>query len=555
MLSTATDSVPAVITTDIATDAPRRARARRAPFSIRLAQLRSLVGFAALLALWTVLSLTVFSDGRTVPTPFAVARQMFNDRDFYGPHITTTLREAMLGYSWGVGAAVVLAVLFFLVPMIERTAMRLVIAVYCLPLIATGPVLSVTLKGDNPKAALAAQSVVFVTLIGVSLGLRSAQRTWLDVVHVAGGGRWQQLVKVRVRAALPATFAGLKVAGPAAVLGAIIGEYLGQSTRGLGVAMVASQAGFHVPRTWGLAIVMTLLSAAIYAITAFVGRLLCPWEIVGTGGIEAPPPVRARSWWGRALSHAAYFVASIALIVGVWSLALNWFALDSYFAKRTTDVWRYLFSVPAAAENRSEILSALGETLPDAALGYVVGTALAVVVALVMVLWRPFEQMVMPVALAVRSIPLIAMTPLIALVFGRGLTTVLVITGTVTFFPSLVQLMDGLRSAPPQAEAVIRAFGGSEARVLLMARLPYALPSLFAAARITAPLAILGTVLAEWLATGTGIGDLMAQSAPMSAYNTLWACVVVLTACSLVIYSIAATLEGFVLRRFSQTGE
>jgi ABC-type nitrate/sulfonate/bicarbonate transport system permease component len=75
---------------------------------------------------------------------------------------------------------------------------------------------------------------------------------------------------------LPSMFAGLCIAAPAAVLGAIIGEFLG-GNRGLGVAMINSMQALDIARTWGIALVATAAAGAGYALTTFVGRLLTPW--------------------------------------------------------------------------------------------------------------------------------------------------------------------------------------------------------------------------------------------------------------------------------------
>jgi ABC-type nitrate/sulfonate/bicarbonate transport system permease component len=154
---------------------------------------------------------------------------------------------------------------------------QLAVASYCLPLVAIGPILSLLLSGNAPVITLAALSVFFTTLIGCLLGLRSADRVSLDVVRAYGGGRWHELAKVRVVAALPATFAALKISAPAALLGAIIGEYLGHIDTGLGVAMTVSEASVDVPRTWGIALVSGLVAGVGYGLTALLARLLFPW--------------------------------------------------------------------------------------------------------------------------------------------------------------------------------------------------------------------------------------------------------------------------------------
>ncbi len=238
--------------------------------------LTAVAGPIGLIVVWEILALTVFAGRHTVPTPVGVVRQMWTDHALYGTNSVTTLREATLGYLWGNALALGLAVLVALAPLVERTLLRVAIASYCMPVIAIGPILQVVFNGDAPKAALAALSVFFTTLVGALLGLRAADQLSLDAVRAFGGGRWAALAKVRLRAALPAAFAGLRIAAPAALLGAIIGEYLGGES-GLGVAMINSEQALDVNRTWGIALVVTLLAIVGYVATELVARWVTPW--------------------------------------------------------------------------------------------------------------------------------------------------------------------------------------------------------------------------------------------------------------------------------------
>ncbi|MEU4239803.1 ABC transporter permease subunit [Actinoplanes sp. NPDC026619] len=235
------------------------------------------VGLLALLIVWEIVGRTVFADSRAVPPPTKILSQLGHDGwSFYWPNIKATLSEAGQGWLWGNAIAIVLALFLVQFPVIERAGMQLALVSYCLPVIAIGPVLAILFNGDTSKVILAAISVIFTTLVGMLVGLRSADRTSLDLVRAYGGGKWSQLWKIRLRASLPSLFAGLRIAAPAAMLGAIIGEYLGAES-GLGVAMINSQQSFAVERTWGIALIATALSGAAYALTALVGRTLTPW--------------------------------------------------------------------------------------------------------------------------------------------------------------------------------------------------------------------------------------------------------------------------------------
>jgi ABC-type nitrate/sulfonate/bicarbonate transport system permease component len=235
------------------------------------------VGVLLVLGVWELLGRTAFASTGAIPPPTAIVRQLGRDGlHFYVPNALTTLREAGQGWLWGNVIAIVLAIAFVQIPLAERALLQVALASYCLPVVAIGPVLAILYTKDTPKVILAALSVIFTTLIGTLVGLRQADPTSLDLIRAYGGHSWTQLWRVRLRACLPSMFAGLCIAAPAAMLGAIIGEYLGAES-GLGVAMINSQQSLEIERTWGIALVATALSGAGYGLTALVGRLLTPW--------------------------------------------------------------------------------------------------------------------------------------------------------------------------------------------------------------------------------------------------------------------------------------
>jgi ABC-type nitrate/sulfonate/bicarbonate transport system permease component len=238
----------------------------------------AVIGIVALLVIWQIIGQTIFGGPNgLVPPPTHIIDQMRTDGFmFYWHNARTTMHEAFFGWMWGNGLAIVLAFTFLILPSLERPLIRLGITSYCIPIIAIGTILQISFNGQTPKIIIAAMAVFFTTLIGTLVGLRSADKTALDVVHAYGGGAVKKLTKVRLRYALPSLFAALRIAAPAAILGAIIGEYLGAES-GLGVAMIASEQSLQIERTWGIALVAAGLAGIAYALTAFVGRMLTPW--------------------------------------------------------------------------------------------------------------------------------------------------------------------------------------------------------------------------------------------------------------------------------------
>ncbi|MDE3203107.1 MAG: ABC transporter permease subunit [Acidobacteriota bacterium] len=245
---------------------------------------RGALGVALLVAVWEVLAVTVFHKvGSGVPTPTSVLSRFFGDwtSGLYGRNVGQTLREALNGYVVANALAVVLGVAFVQLPIVEKALLRIAIASYCLPIIAIGPILTFVLHGDAPQSALAGILVFFPSLVGVVVGLRSADKQSLDVIRACGGGAWTQLVKVRLRAALPSAFSGFQIAAPSAILGAIVGEFLGQQGNGLGIMMIDAEQALAVDRTWGIALFCTVVAGVAYLVVGLVGRLVAPWAPSG----------------------------------------------------------------------------------------------------------------------------------------------------------------------------------------------------------------------------------------------------------------------------------
>ncbi|TPW30477.1 ABC transporter permease subunit [Martelella alba] len=243
-----------------------------------------LTGLVILIALWWAAGALHLARGM-VPTPGAVVIRLFSDGwSFYGPNVSATLYEAALGYLWGNGLAILLALLVMMIPVLERLVVQLAVISYCVPLIAIGPILSLTLSGQQPMITLAALSVFFTTLVGALMGLKAADQAAIDVVRASGGGRFATLRYIRFQTALPALFAALALAAPAAFLGAVIGEWLGAVQEGLGIAMVVAMQQMLADRTFGIALLSGIIAGAVYALIRLAGHLLLPWDRSNAGG-------------------------------------------------------------------------------------------------------------------------------------------------------------------------------------------------------------------------------------------------------------------------------
>lgn len=203
-----------------------------------------------------------------------------------------------------------------------------------------------------------------------------------------------------------------------------------------------------------------------------------------------------------------------------------------------------------AQEARSEAFAALGTTLVDAGIGFVSGMVAATVIAVLFVLYQPFEFAFMPIALLLRSVPLVAMAPVLLLMFGQGNLGIAVIAAIVVLFPALVNIVVGLRGASPQALDVIRVNGGSALTELTKVRIPSALPQFFASVRISVPGSIVGAMLAEWLVGFDGMGGVLSGYKGAGNYGGVWTIVVFAVMSSIILYAVATIVEAAVLSKW-----
>lgn len=456
-----------------------------------------------------------------------------------------TLTNAGWGFVAGNLAAVGLAAIVALLPRAAPMVASMALVVFCLPLVATGPILRVLYgPGPGPQITLAALAVFFTTFVPLMVGLRAAPASLFDLIRLYGRGAWTAFVQIRLMAALPYLMAGLQIAAPAALLGAMVGEFTGAET-GLGVLTLRAMRGLDTPATWAIATVSAGTAMLAYAA---LGRFGCALAPARPEVLLAPPAVSAPAGI-QGLRGPLTVALTLALMLAVWWLVMEALALPRFFAKRPDDLWTYLITAPQAAANRAVLWAATAQSLVYVLPGYLVGLVLGAGLAMGLALSPVVSGLLMPVAVALRSVPIVITAPLIVLALGRESVGTVTIVAVMIFFPALVACLHGLRQAPGQVLDVMATYGASRWTRLRYAQVPAMLPAFFAAARMSVPAAVLAVTVAEWLATGTGLGNLMALTASTSDYNLLWSAVVVVALGSALGYALVGWAERAVLAR------
>lgn len=481
-------------------------------------------------------------DAFVLAAPSAIASYLYANAGLMTRALIETLSNAAVGFVIGNLAAILLATLATVWPRSDAMVRGLALVVFCLPLVATGPILRVVFgPGDWPQIVLAALAVYYTTLIPLLVGLRALPTGWLDLVHSYGRGRVAALIHVRAMAALPYLVAGLQIAAPAAFLGAMVGEFTG-AERGMGVLTIRAMRDMNIEMTWALATVATAVAMLGYLAIGWIGRRFLRDE---PPVIIAPHVVAKRGNW--VLSLLAITVSVLAL----WWGGLQVLNLSPFFAKGPWQVFDALILASDAAQTRGALGAALAETAVFLLPGYLAGLAAGALLAMLLTIVPSMAGTAMPLAVALRSVPIITTAPLVVLFAGRGAVGTIVLVAIMVFFPTFVACLHGLRQAPGRVIDVMRSYAASPWDVLVRVRIPAMLPAFFAAARMNVPASVLAVTVVEWLATGNGIGSVMALSASVSDYDMLWSSVALVAVLSAFGYAGVGWLERRVLDTYA----
>ncbi len=512
------------------------------------ADLRRMLPPVLLLAAWEVAGQLDLVASGALPAPTEILLRLWQDRADYPSHVAATLAASGAGFVIGNLLAVLAGLLFVLSPRSERLARGLNIAIFTLPPIAIAPILTLTLDGMTPRIVLAALGVYFVTMQATVTGLTQFDSRAADVVHAYGGGRSAVLRLIQLRGAVPAILSGLRVAAPNAVLGAILAEFGGGGRFGLGTYLLGSLGRAEPDRLWGIGLVATLIAGLSYAVFAVISRRMLGVSLSLSLNPAAPPQVAtgvASPW----LSLGAFIVPFAVWWAILWALRV-----PDMLGKTPWGVIQYLFLADSAPSAQERLLAALAETVPITLVGMAGGLAFAFALAVASRLTPSFSRAFLPIALVTQTMPLVALTPLLVLLLGRGTAVTLWITISVTFFPAYVMIAQGIAQVPRAALELPRAYGASGWRELRLVTLPASMPWLFAAIRLTAPRALLGVMIAEWLATGRGLGNLLNHSRGYLDFGMIWTVALVSVLISVGLYAVAGLVEKKVLKQMGMAG-
>jgi NitT/TauT family transport system permease protein len=224
---------------------------------------------------------------------------------------------------------------------------------------------------------------------------------------------------------------------------------------------------------------------------------------------------------------------------------------------RAVDIPEYLLpspSVIAASVDRSLAIH-LSITFLEALVGFMIASTLAFGCAIVFVRFKTIEDGLFPIAIALKTTPIVAVAPLLVIWLGTGWTSKIAAAVLISFFPVLVNAAKGLKAADAEYRELFQTMGSSRAQEFRKLRLPYCLPYLFSALKISSSLAVVGAIVGEFVGATQGLGYLIIVSSSHLETPTVFAAIVAAAAAGITMFYLIGWIERSVVFWNSDSAE
>ena len=230
-------------------------------------------------------------------------------------------------------------------------------------------------------------------------------------------------------------------------------------------------------------------------------------------------------------------VLGAASIILAWQFLLPLAGVPPHIAPTPTRI------ASAFANQWPLLLDNLWPTMAESLAGFLFGNLAAVILAVAFVYSRTLNSAYFPVVLFFNTIPILALSPIIILIFGLGMLPKIVIASVICFFPTLVNMVRGLNSAAASEHELFRVLSATPWETFWRLRLPRSMPMLFSSLRIASATAVIGAIVGEWIGSDKGLGALIIQATFNYQTERLYAAIVLSSSMAIVLFLMVVSVE------------
>jgi len=229
------------------------------------------------------------------------------------------------------------------------------------------------------------------------------------------------------------------------------------------------------------------------------------------------------------------------IVVIIWHYSIRLFNIAPYLIPSPMEV------VEKAWEIKGSLLIDSGITMIEAVLGFLLGSAVGIILAVSFLYSKSLELSVFPFTIAIKSIPIIALAPLLVLWFGNEIISKIIISSLVCFFPIIVNSVKGLRSVEREALDLFDSLSATRNQIFFKLLLPTSLPYIFAALKISTTFAVVGAIVGEFAGARRGLGFFILQSSYWMNTADIFVSIILISILSILFYGIISVIEKYAM--------
>ena len=238
------------------------------------------------------------------------------------------------------------------------------------------------------------------------------------------------------------------------------------------------------------------------------------------------------------------WLPSLLIVVGiliVWEAYVRIFDVQTWLLPAPSDIGTALYNDAGLLSKHTR--ATLSEIVVGFGLALVCGVALATAIGLS----RTLERAIYPFVIASQTIPIIVIAPMLLIWVGYGLAPKVIVVALISFFPIVVNMVDGLKSVDRDMVNLMRTLGAHRLQVFFKVQVPTSLPYLFSGMRVAIAVSVIGAVIGEWVGSSEGLGYLMIRSKPQFLTERVFAAITILSAMGVGLFASVGIVERFAI--------
>jgi NitT/TauT family transport system permease protein len=255
---------------------PKRTRESLIDFVVK--SWRTAAVIVGIFVAWWLVTALGWVPAYLIPAPADVWNTMVGSAGFLWGNTLVTLYETVAGFAIAAVGGIAIAMWIVYSPNAEKSLYPLLVFAQVIPKVAIAPLFVIWLGfGSAPKVLVAVLVAFFPVVVSTIAGLRSVDPDLLDLAATMGSSQWKTFRKIRFPAALPHVFSGLKVAATLAVIGAVVGEFVG-ANEGIGYVLLNANGNLNTPMLYAGLVILSAIGIVVFMVIEIAERVLIPWH-------------------------------------------------------------------------------------------------------------------------------------------------------------------------------------------------------------------------------------------------------------------------------------